>query len=64
MTPDHEEIVRRVLITARIIALREVAADTSKFFEDARRETGLPPRQIVAEMEAILDRERDRDPLG
>jgi hypothetical protein len=61
--PDHpDEIVRRILIRARIIAMQEVANATARFFAEAQRATGMPAARVAAEMEQILDRDRLLDP--
>ena len=63
--PNHpDEIVGRILIEARVIALRQLAARTAQTFADARRCTELTPAEIAAKMEEVLDRQRADEPPG
>jgi hypothetical protein len=57
-----DQIVRRILIGSRVIAMAEIARTTSRFFADAQRQTGASPAAIAEAMEKILDRDAALDP--
>jgi hypothetical protein len=60
--PDR--LAPRILIGARVYELARLAARTARSFQRTCESTKMTPAETAAEMEAILERERDRRPLG
>jgi hypothetical protein len=60
--PHPREIATGIRISARIHALRRVAALTSETFIAAQRRTGLSAAEVGARLVAILDEQSRRDP--